>query len=123
MVLFNILLGALALFLGALGSHLTLENIDISDMNKFEIAQRYHMFHVLLVLVEVLMIGNDARDFFLKISMVFIIVGVLCFCGSIYAAFFFKFDYLNFLTPIGGGFLVIGWITLFVAVLARDKFV
>ena len=122
-MLFNILLGALALFLGALGSHLTLENIDISDMNKFEIAQRYHMFHVLLVLVEVLMIGNDARDFFLKISMVCIIVGVLCFCGSIYAAFFFKFDYLNFLTPIGGGFLVIGWITLFVAVLARDKFV
>ena len=122
-MLSNIIIGALAVFLGALGRHLPPENIELSDMNKFEIAQRYHMFHVLVVLVEVLMIGNAARDFFLKISMVFIVMGVLCFCGSLYAAFFFKFDYLNFLTPIGGGFLVIGWITLLVAFLARGKFV
>ena len=122
-MLCNILFGALALVLGALGSHLLPENIESVNMNKFEIAQRYHMFHVLVVLIEGLMIGTGVRDFFLKISMVFIVIGTLCFCGSFYANFFFQFHHLNFLTPIGACFLLIGWTTLFLAFLTREKIV
>ena len=122
-MLCNILFGALAIVLGALGSHLPPENIESVNMNKFEIAQRYHMFHVLVVIIEGLMIGTGGRDLFLKISMVFIVIGVLCFCGSLYANFFFQFNLFNFLTPLGGCFLLIGWITLFLAFLTREKIV
>ena len=92
-------------------------------MDKFEVAQRYHMFHVLVVLVEGAMMGNSARDFFLKISMVFLILGILFFCGSLYATFFLRFRFLEFLTPIGGCFFVIGWITFFLAFARRRKIV
>ena len=122
-MLLNISLGALAVILGALGNHLSLQNIDSKSIASFEIAQRYHMFHVLVVLIEGAMIGNGARDMFLKISMAFIMLGILFFCGSLYANFFFQFDYLEFLTPIGGCFFVIGWTTFFLAFATREKIV
>ena len=122
-MLFNILFGALAVVLGALGSHLPPENLGSSNIDRFEVAQRYHMFHVLVVLIEGAMIGNGAKDIFLKISMAFIMLGILFFCGSLYATFFFRFDYLEFLTPIGGCFLVIGWIIFFLAFATSEKIV
>ena len=122
-MLFNILFGALAVVLGALGSHLPPENLGSSNIDRFEVAQRYHMFHVLVVLIEGALIGNGVRDIFLKISMVFIMLGILFFCGSLYATFFFRFDYLEFLTPIGGCFLVIGWIIFFLAFATSEKIV
>ena len=122
-MLFNILFGVLAVVFGALGSHLPPENLEPSNIDKFEVAQRYHMFHVLVVLIEGAMIGNGVRDIFLKISMAFIMLGILFFCGSLYANFFFRFDYLEFLTPIGGCFFVIGWIIFFLAFATREKIV
>ena len=122
-MLFNILFGALAVVLGALGSHLPPENLGPSNTDRFEVAQRYHMFHVLVVLIEGAMIGNGAKDIFLKISMAFIMLGILFFCGSLYATFFFRFDYLEFLPPIGGCFFVIGWIIFFFAFATREKIV
>lgn len=122
-MLFNILLGALAVVLGALGSHLPPENLGPSNIARFEVAQRHHMFHVLVVLIEGAMIGNGVRDIFLKTSMAFIMLGILFFCGSLYANFFFRFDYLEFLTPIGGCFFVIGWIIFFLAFATREKIV
>ena len=122
-MLFNILFGALAVVLGALGSHLPPENLGSSNIDRFEVAQRYHMFHVLVVLIEGALIGNGVRDIFLKISIVFIMLGILFFCGSLYATFFFRFDYLEFLTPRGGCFLVIGWIIFFLAFATSEKIV
>ena len=69
------------------------------------------------------MIGNGVRDIFLKISMTSIMLGILFFCGSLYATFFFRFDYLEVLTPIGGCFFVIGWIIFFLAFATREKIV
>ena len=81
------------------------------------------MFHVLVGLIEGFMIGVGGRDLFIKVSMVFFVLGVLFFCGSLYALFFFRVDYLNFLTPIGGFFFLIGWVILFAAFAARAKIV
>ena len=122
-MLFNILFGALAVVLGALGSHVPPENLGPSNIDRFEVAQRYHMFHVLVVLIESAMIGNGGRDIFLKISMAFIMLGILFFCGSLYANFFFRFDYLDFLAPIGGCFFVIGWVIFFLAFATRENIV
>ena len=123
MMLLNILFGALVVVLGALGIHLPPESLGPSNIDRFQVAQRYHMFHVLVVLIEGALIGNGARDIFLKTSMVFIMLGILFFCGSLYANFFFRFDYLEFLTPIGGCFFVIGWIIFFLAFATREKIV
>ena len=50
-MLFNILLGALAVVLGALGSHIPPENLGPSNIDRFEVAQRHHMFHVLVFVI------------------------------------------------------------------------
>ena len=122
-MLLNISLGALAVILGALGNHLSLQNIDSKSIASFEIAQRYHMFHVLVGLIEGSMIGFGNKELFIKTSMCFFVLGVLFFCGSLYTFFFFRVDFLNFLTPIGGFFFLIGWVTLFSAFVIREKIV
>ena len=123
LILVNIFFGALAVVLGALGSHLSLQNIDSSSMNSFEIAQRYHMFHVLVVLIEGFMFGIGVRDPLIKTSMVFFLLGIFCFCGSLYTLFFFRVNYLDLLTPMGGCFFLIGWVTFFLAFVTREKIV
>ncbi|MDC2964551.1 DUF423 domain-containing protein [Gammaproteobacteria bacterium] len=123
LMLLNISLGALAVVLGALGNHLSLQNIDSTSINSFEIAQRYHMFHVLVGLIEGLIIGFGVRDFFIKTSMVFFVLGVLFFCGSLYTHFFFHIDFFKVLTPIGGFFFLLGWVTLLSAFATREKIV
>ena len=95
-MLFNILFGALAVVLGALGSHLPPESLGPSNIDRFQVAQRYHMFHVLVVLIEGAMIGSGARDIFLKTSMAFILLGILFFCVCLYANFFFCFCFFFF---------------------------
>ena len=122
-MLLNISLGALAMVLGALGYHLSLQNIDSKSIASFEIAQRYHMFHVLVGLIEGLMIDFGNKELFIKTSMCFFILGVFFFCGSLYTFFFFRVDFLSFLTPIGGFFFLIGWVTLFSAFATREKIV
>ena len=87
-MLFNILFGALAVVLGALGSHLPPENLGPSNIDRFEVAQRYHMFHVLVVLIEGTMIGNGVRDIFLKISMAFMMLGIFFSVGASTLPFF-----------------------------------
>ena len=81
------------------------------------------MFHVLVGLIEGLIIGFGARDLLIKTSMVFFVLGVLLFSGSLYAHFFFRVDFVNFLTPIGGFFFLLGWVTLFSAFVTREKIV
>ena len=122
-ILINIALGALAVVLGALGSHLPTEHVGPNNIDKFETAQRYHMVHVLAVLIQGGIMDNHGEGFALRISMSFTMLGILFFCGSLYAAFFFGFDHLNFLTPIGGCFLLVGWITFFLAFFKREKVV
>ena len=94
-MLLNISLGALAVVLGALGNHLSLQNIDSKSITSFEIAQRYHMFHVLVGLIEGLMIDFGNKELLIKTSMCFFILGVLFFCGSLYTFFFFRVDFLT----------------------------
>ena len=122
-MLVNISLGALAVVFGALGSHLSIQSIDLNSLNSFEISQKYHMFHVVVVLIEGLMIDIGFRDLFIKISMVLFLLGVFCFCGSLYSLFFFRVDYLDFLTPIGGFFFLTGWVAFFSAFVTREKIV
>ena len=81
------------------------------------------MFHVLVGLIEVLMIDLGNKELFVKASISFFILGVFFFCGSLYTSYFFRVDSLNFLTPIGGFFFLIGWVTLFSAFATREKIV
>ena len=108
-----IILGALivgsAVLFGAFGAHGLKTRISIEDLNIFETAVRYQMYHALGILIFGVM-GYFLPHETLLIPAWFLIVGVIIFSGSIYLLIFTQERWLGAVTPIGGFFLVIGWI-------------
>ena len=108
-----IILGALiagsAVLFGAFGAHGLKTRISVEDLNIFETAVRYQMYHALGILIFGVM-GYFLPHETLLIPAWFLIVGVIIFSGSIYLLIFTQERWLGAVTPIGGFFLVIGWI-------------
>ena len=107
-------LGMLVIVLGAFGAHALKEILTIEQIKSFETAVRYQMYHVI-----VLLFINIYDGFSIKqkntISYLFFI-GILLFSGSIYLIQLTSVTAkpIWFVTPLGGLFFIMGWISMFV---------
>jgi uncharacterized membrane protein YgdD (TMEM256/DUF423 family) len=105
-------LGALAVMVGAFGAHAlapTLENLGTKHI--FELASRYHFYHVFALLATAILMQffNDRR---LTRAAICFALGILFFSGSLYTMALVKLGWLGPVTPVGGLFLIAGWILL-----------
>jgi uncharacterized membrane protein YgdD (TMEM256/DUF423 family) len=123
------LLGAIAVALGALGAHflkgkLPTGLITIDQLNGFDTAVKYQMYHTLAMLALVLLSKNTSHKFINWAYNCFLI-GIVMFSGSLYflcTRNLFGAEWLKVLgpiTPIGGLFFIAGWI--FIAVIGLNK--
>ncbi|MCF6350304.1 MAG: DUF423 domain-containing protein [Flavobacteriaceae bacterium] len=107
------ILGFLAILLGAFGAHALKEKLGTDQLKAFETGVRYQMYHVV-----VLLFVNTYPNFTNKtkntISILFFI-GILFFSGSLYllTTKVIISKILGLITPIGGLFLMLGWLFLF----------
>ncbi len=112
-------LGALTIILGAFGAHALKDKLDLHTLNSYETAVRYMMYHVI-----VLLFVNSYNEFSDKtkniISYLFF-VGILFFSGSIFAITTLGISAKNiwFITPLGGLFLIFGWIKLTISFIKK----
>lgn len=113
-------LGFLAVVLGAFGAHALKEKLSVEELNSFETAVRYQIYHVI-----VLLFVNIYNGFTKKqkngISY-FFFLGILFFSGSIYLIHLTNVDAKNiwFITPLGGLLFMIGWLLLFTHFLKKS---
>ncbi len=115
-------LGAVGVALGALGAH-TLKNkistglITPDQVNGFDTAVKYQMYHVLAMLA-IVILSQSFTHKFLKWAFNFFLAGIICFSGSLYflcTRNLFNADWLKVLgpiTPIGGVLFIAGWMCL-----------
>jgi len=117
------LVTGLAVILGALGAHWLREHISLLNMQSFETAIRYQLIHGLAILI----LGALPKPFhgmMLKFVFHFFWIGVLLFSGSIYLLTtrdltMLPLSWLGPVTPIGGLFMITGWVLLFVSSIKR----
>ncbi len=110
------LLGGSAVGFGAFGAHALKEQLSERSLEIFETAARYQMYHALaLLLVGVLMSRSQVEETFLTASGWAFIVGVVLFCGSLYALSFSGINWLGAVAPLGGLALMVGWAAIAVA--------
>ena len=109
----GILFGALAILLGAFAAHGLQSLVDDSAVQTFQTGVTYQMYHALFLLI----LGSVKQIPLKKKKLVFyfITIGVVLFSFSIYflatnTLTSFDFKIIGFLTPIGGIFMVFGWI-------------
>ncbi len=111
----GVVLGLIAIILGAFAAHGLKELISVENQQTFETGVRYQMYHGLFLLLvgNITVLSQKTRN---QICYV-VIVGILLFSGSIYglatnSLSSFDFRVIGFVTPIGGLFLIVSWAIL-----------
>tara|TARA_B110000091_G_scaffold176823_1_gene191824 strand:+ start:317 stop:691 length:375 start_codon:yes stop_codon:yes gene_type:complete len=111
--------GLSAVILGAFGAHALKEILTSDQLLSFDTAIRYQMYHVI-----VLLFVNTFEPFSLKqkntVSSLFF-AGILFFSGSIYLIQLTSVTAKSiwFVTPLGGVFFIMGWISMIVIFLKK----
>ena len=107
-------LAGLSVMLGAFGAHSLKARLTEKNLATFHTATDYLGYHALgLIAIGILIFvlkGETAKK--LKRSAIWIAVGIVFFCGSLYGLVFDGPRFLGPITPLGGLSLMIGWLTL-----------
>lgn len=106
------LLGATGVIAGAFGAHALRDVLTAARLQVWETAVRYQMYHALALLVLA-----GASTFSPGVTPYLWLAGVAIFSGSLYALCLTNVGALGAITPIGGLFLIAGWVSLGVGAL------
>ena len=108
--------GFLASGAGAIGSHLLKGHVSADNLDIFNTAARYHMWHALaLFAVAWLASRTPTVPHILTIAGAAFLLGIVCFCGSLYFMGATGSTALVLVTPIGGGLFLVGWAAMIFA--------
>lgn len=105
------LVGGLAVAAGAFGAHALRDHLAPERLVQYELAVRYQLYHALALLA----VGWAAYRWpgaTVNAAGWLFIVGIVIFCGTVYALSFGSPRWFGAITPIGGLSLIGGWILL-----------
>ncbi len=106
--------GFIAVLTGAFGAHALQHRISAHYLTIFETANRYHFYHTLaLLFLACLAHGTNLK---IKTTALFLCIGIVLFCGSLYALALTGCSQLGMITPIGGVAFLAAWACLIRAV-------
>lgn len=101
----------LAVGAGAFGAHGLKNMLTPEYLAVFKTAADYQLIHgVGLILIGIL--SKDFASQYINVSAIFMSVGIILFCGSLYALTLSGTKWLGIITPIGGLCFLIAWLTL-----------
>lgn len=104
---------AAAVGLGAFGAHGLRERLDAYSLSVYEKAVFYHFIHALGILIISLLGRANAISLAAENRTAWLLlIGILIFCGSLYALAVSGIRGLGAITPIGGLAFIAGWLLL-----------
>ena len=114
-------LGAFTIILGAFGAHALKDKLDLQSLGSYETAVRYMMYHVIVLLF--VNTYSPLSDKSKNITSYLFFIGILFFSGSIFSIILLDIPAKNiwFITPIGGIFLIFGWLKLAISFLQKKN--
>ncbi len=112
------LFGALAVALGAFGSHALRARLPADQLRTFETGITYQMYHA-LALVGVGLMVERFGSMLLSVAGWLYVIGILLFSGSLYMLAATRIRLFGIVTPFGGVAFVLGWLALFLVPWSR----
>ena len=103
------LLLAIGTGLGAIASHALGATLDANALHAFETAVDYQLIHSVGLLAVAIFGMREAGSRLLLIAACLIAVGILLFCGGVYASSLDGPSLIARLAPTGGVALILGW--------------
>lgn len=104
------LLAGVAVALGAFGAHALRARLEPRDLEIFETAVRYQMYHALALLAVGWLISREAPG--AGAAAWSFLIGMALFSGSLYLMVATGQRWLGAVTPLGGVAFLIGWLLL-----------
>ena len=114
--------GLLAVMLGAFMSHSLEETITSELLTVFQTGVSYHMYHSLAALAAGILSHIFPTARLLKFSAYFFLLGIVCFSGSLYLLALTELPMIGMITPVGGIFLIFGWVALCIFGTRKDLY-
>lgn len=109
---------ALAILLGAFGTHIIKSKVSGELLNIYEIGIRYHVYHSFgLILIG--LIGFHFNHNVVIWPAILILVGIIIFSGSLYILSLSGIRWYGAITPIGGIFFIFGWALLAINLISQ----
>lgn len=116
-LLFGSTFGALAVMIGAFGAHALKDILASSDrIETFETAVKYQFYHALALILLGILMFNLKHNMFSYAGYSFVL-GILIFSGSLYILCLTGITKFGMITPLGGLFLIAGWILLLLGII------
>ena len=117
------LLALLAVAFGAFGAHGLNELLTKAQAAAYETAVRYQFYHSFAIFITLFLNRSASSSIFIAAARCFL-VGTVLFSGSIYLLSLSGFtnlptDLLGPLTPIGGVFMLLGWLLVLIGVIRK----
>jgi uncharacterized membrane protein YgdD (TMEM256/DUF423 family) len=101
-------LGALAVVLGAFGAHALRGQLDVASLQLWHTADDYQFWHALALLGLACAPASRWR----AAGSIAFAMGIVLFCGSLYALALGAPRWIGAITPVGGLGLILGWACL-----------
>lgn len=108
------LLSMLAVMSGAFAAHGLEDRLSADDLDTWQTAARYHMYHA-LALVAVAWAAQRWGGGAVTLAGWLFVAGIVLFSGSLYALALTGIRVLGAITPLGGLCFILGWALLAVA--------
>lgn len=96
---------------GAFGAHALAGRLSAHDLQIFETAARYQMYHV-SAFIAVGLCSSHIDHWFVRLAGWLFVAGTCLFSGSLYLLVATGHRWLGAVTPLGGASLILGWLTL-----------
>ncbi len=115
----------IAVTLGAMGAHFLQSHLTEVDLGIYEIGVRYQFYHAIAILITAAIYAQHDRKG-LKWTYRFFLVGMFFFSGSLYTLSVSEWligtrlTWLGAITPIGGMFFIVGWISFFLSFFRKN---
>lgn len=114
------ILGLLTVLIGAFGAHGLADTLAATGkLDAFQTGVKYQSMHAIVLLVVGLLLDKSSNKWLGRAALMFVI-GVVLFSGSLYVLSLTGMTQLGVITPIGGLFMIIGWVFVLMGVLFAD---
>lgn len=119
---FACIMGGLAVLLGAFGAHALKAKLSPADLQVFETGVKYQMYHAFALIGIGLLLEKFPAQSTLYIAGYCFMAGIILFSGSLYLLAskiilgLENWRWLGPVTPLGGLFLLAGWIFFLISV-------
>lgn len=122
-LLVALIVGLVAIVLGAFGAHGLKKMVTAEQLTTFEVGVRYQMYHALFLVFVSSSHFLNSREKMIVSGLA--LIGVLLFSGSIYLLSTIgitgiKAKFIGPITPIGGLFLIASWAYAFYLILVKN---